>query len=242
MNQEIKELLEKFYRGETTIEEEQAIQDQLQAAGKDELSENLMPDKEMFSFFSEQRSQLDKKFDQRNQTENLDINAVAFGQNRSSSYLKYAAAAGLFILGFATAWVIQHNNQDELEAEYSQNIVTLYEGIISTTSTISSDRIQFLKGLVLEESSLMEILLSQEEDYHVKVSIIRQIQDQYTSEETLKIVDKVFKYEKDPIMLVALIKILVELDEHQAIERVQEIIENKSLDSETELAIKTLIS
>ncbi len=240
MSKEISNLLDKFYHGETTPEEEQLLEEHFL---RQDLRDLTSPETAHFKYWQNQRQSLSAKV--YNETIPRFQKPAASSPTRSIPLLQYVAGIALFITGFAIAWLLQVNRNKASELSHLQDTVQFYEQVLFASSLAFPSRVVLMESLIGDEQitlDFIEGILAKENDLHVKINSIHTIQAKYGSDLTMLVLNNLFEQETNTGIQIALLKLLLELDQEQANTRAQELLKKPRMDQETKKAIETLIS
>lgn len=236
MSKKIQELLDKYYRGETSLKEEYELEEYFNNE-----EHKLDPNGKQFTYFFHLRENL------KHQTAEEELPKVERVIDpfwpRWEFLKKIAASAAFILVGFGGAMLYYENQKKEAELTQMKNMVHVYDMVIRNSRAQFYDRVSLMDSLVEGEANQLDFvihILHHEEDVHVLAQTLNLILERYGPSVTLKVINELFDDETDISDRIALLKILIQIDTKQATYKIDELLNNKTIDQETKSAIRTL--
>ena len=232
----IKELLDKYYAGDTSLEEE----DQLRNAFKsiDELSEGLKADAEMFAMMSALASESAKtelNFDK----EEANVVSIDHSSQRFnlSWTLRIAAGLSLIIVGVFAGWILgtrgeQTNDVAALRQDIDEmkQLVTLSQ----LRKESPSERIMAtyeIKKLDSANDEILDALINSfqnDDNTNVRNAAAEALFKFGNQDKVRKAFINGLTNQTDPVLQIKLIEMLVRLDEKRALPKFQEMMQEET--------------
>lgn len=232
----IKSLLENYYQGETSLEEEKQLRNALNSV--DELSEDLKPDAELFmmmSALSSESTHVDLTFnDNKTKVVSIDQGVVDFGLSWT---LRIAAGLSLIIVSVFAGWIIgtrgnEKNNIATLRQDLDEmkNVVTLSQLRKESPSERIMATYEF-KKLDSASDEILDALINSfqnDDNANVRNAAAEALYKFGNHDKVRKAFINGLTNQTDPILQIKLIEMLVRLDEKRALPKFQEMMQEES--------------
>jgi len=238
-SKKINNILEQYYQGISDLSEEKELENYFVENG-----ENMPDDASLLMYFREEKENL--KYSAFKQEIPLfqipSKKVISFSQ----TFYRCAAAVAIFVAGFSLAWVIQRNSIVKNEIAHLQQMVHQYEQLsVNSNPSFLSDRLTLMSTLINDPSlkpEYIEKVIQDEDELHVKTSAIYLIDKKYGRKFALQLLGKLFEAESNPKILVAFLKIFIDLDPIQSKRRAKQLLEKNTINIETREAVQILTS
>ena len=232
----IKALLEKYYQGETSLEEEAKLREALKSG--EQLSKDLQPDAELFSMMSALSSDtIDKVPDiEEKEKKVVSIDRKSEGFNLSWT-LRIAAGFSLIIVGVFAGWMLgskEADNNDIAALRQDLNEMKHMVSLSRLRKESPSERIMATYEFKKLDSASDEILDALINSFHnddnanVRIAAAEALFKFGNHDKVRKAFIKGLSNQADPVLQIKLIEMLVRLDEKRALPKFQEMIQEES--------------
>ncbi len=237
MNQDIDKLLEKYYDGETTLEEEKQLRHFFQ---KKDIPAHLKSHAALFRFFSETRNDQPSLTFSSSLAARLDPPQVGPVRKFTSWIVRIAAGLALLIIGFSGGVFYYRlnpkgvattlNNDDASVTEIKQMLA--FE---QTLNTSASERIQAvnqsseLSGVDQEITRLLINTLNFDPNVNVRLAACQALLRFENEPNVSEALIQSLGIQTDPNMQIALIETLVAIKEKRAINQMEQLVRNQEV-------------
>lgn len=232
----IKAILEKYYAGETSLEEEDSLR---QALSSDiELPKELKADAELFammSALSEESSDQVLDFDPE------ETKIVSIDQGNTAHTFSWTAriAAGfsLLVVGVFSGWLIGNQDTDNQDVAALRQDINEMKNLVTLSQLrkeSASDRIMATYEFKKLDSANDEILdalintFNNDDNANVKNAAAEALFKFGNHDKVRKAFINGMTNQKDPLLQIKLIDMLVRLDEKRALPKLQEMMQEES--------------
>lgn len=241
MNQNIEDILEKYYNGETTLEEEKYLRLFFQ---NNDIPAHLQSHAAQFRYFAKAgKEQPFIEFDFQNQQETV-IKKSANVKALTSWSLRIAAGLALLIIGFASGFIYNYkitknpdsgNNYvsgNEAEPVLKMRKVLAFD---QSENTSASDRIQAvsqsyeLSGADAEITDLLVNVLNFDVNVNVRLAAFQALLRFENEAGVRQALIQSLSIQTDPNLQIRLIEALVRMKEKRAVEQIQRIAKNQEV-------------
>ena len=236
MNQDIDKLLEKYYDGETTLEEEKQLRKFFQ---KKDIPANLKSHAAQFRFFSETRNDQPSLTFSSNLADKLDPPQVGPVRKFTSWIVRIAAGLALLIVGFSGGvfyyrlnpnGIVRSNNDSASVTEIKQMLA--FE---QTLNTSASERIQAvnqsseLSGVDQEITQLLINTLNFDPNVNVRLAACQALLHFENEPNVSEALIQSLGIQTDPNMQITLIETLVAIKEKRAFDQIEQLARNQEV-------------
>jgi len=235
--EKIKQLLKKYYDGETTLEEEQTLREFFSG---DDIPDELKAHAAQFDFFSKtQKEQLEisdnqlfEKIEESGASEKATIFRFPFG-NR---LLQVAASVAFLILGFAGGvWYAQKPASSHNEIA-SQSTQTIAKVLTHFQKASASEQIKLIGEVTRQPDTNEQVLhaliytLNNDDNVNVKMAAAEALYHFKNRKPARMALINALRRESDPNMQITLIHLLVKMKEKKAVNVMQVLLLRNHLD------------
>ncbi len=242
MNQEIEDLLNKYYDGETTLEEEKYLRLFFQ---NDDIPVHLQSHTAQFRYFAEAgKEQSASEF-----LIPIELNPAneksAKIRNLTSWSLRIAAGLGLLIIGFASGYIYNYrvNKNTDSQNNYisdtdnNEQVMKMRKVLAfdKSENTSASDRIQAvsqsydLSGADAEITELLVNVLNFDVNVNVRLAAFQALLRFENEPEVRQALIQSLSIQTDPNLQIRLIEALVRMKEKRAVEQIERIAKNQDV-------------
>lgn len=241
MNQDIEDLIDKYYNGETTLEEEKHLRSFFQ---KDNIPMHLQSHAAQFRYFAEAgKEQPSTVFDFQIQQETVSKKSTKI-KVLTNWTLRIAAGLALLITGFASGFIYNYKlnkNQDsgnnyisdnEAEPVLKMRKVLAFDQYENTSA---SDRIQAvsqsyeLSGADAEITEILINVLNFDVNVNVRLAAFQALLRFENEAGVRQALIQSLSIQTDPNLQIRLIEALVQMKEKRAVEQIQRIAKNQEI-------------
>lgn len=234
-NKEIEALIEKYNNGETSLQEEEQLQNFFRG---EDVPDHLKEEQAWFAQldlraktewegFSEDK--LFEKLDAQVKQEEAKVVPMLQPKTKQVWLYRVAAAVALVLVGFYMGNKIRNNDVAGVKEELVQVKAMMLEQM---TSTSASGRLQAVNYSIEFKEVDQEMLnalinvLETDENMNVRLKAVEGLAKFYDEPTAKKALLKALKEEKEPMMQIALIDVLVENNEKAALDDLERIAED----------------
>lgn len=231
----IKELLEKYYDGNTSLEEEQLLRDAL--ASLDALPEDLKTDGELFAMMSalavdstEQEIHLEEKA----------AKVVPLGQQHTSGFTwiaRIAAGFAILVIGVLSGMLIGRGGGEVVEVSALRQDISEMKQLVALSQLrkeSASERIMATYEFKKMDSASDEILdaliytFNNDDNINVKNAAAEALFKFGNQDKVRKAFINGLNKQTDPVLQIKLIEMLVGLNEKRALPKLQQLMEEET--------------
>ena len=230
MKQDIEQLLEKYYEGETTLEEEKALRDFFQS---DAVPSHLAHHAGLFRYATETRNEHPSlAFSNKLATQ---LNTQGQMQRLSSWSLRIAAGVALLLIGFAAGRFYKQPSPDVAMDNASALEIKKVLALSEIPNTSASERIQAVNQsyeLPQADESITQLLINTmnvDDNVNVRLSAcqaLARFEDEPGVREALI---QSLKIQTDANVQITLIELLVSIKEKRAVDAMQRLAKNQQV-------------
>lgn len=230
MEQEIKELLQRFYEGQTTLEDEQRLR---MFFSRQDLSGEMAFEKEYFTLMMKKK----------NEAGNLqDIEEIILKSEKSASPLKttrlvwltrVAAAAVLLIAGYWLGYHTSYRSAFHPAVKSGDTAVQQLLSLDQPGSISAGDRILALHQLAARgnpAASDIQVLINTlhfDTNVNVRMAALTTLKSVAPKQVVIRSFIHSLSIQRDPVIQAALIESLAELNDKQALQALREVAGNE---------------
>ncbi|TKT92443.1 HEAT repeat domain-containing protein [Dyadobacter frigoris] len=241
MNQDIENLLDKYYNGETTLEEEKYLRLFFQ---NDNIPAHLQSHTAQFRYFAEAgKEQPTMVFDFHTQEKTVSKKSAKIKILTSWS-LRIAAGLALLITGFASGFIYNYKVNKNQNSENNYISGTEAEPVLKmrkvlafdqSENTSASDRIQAvsqsyeLSGADAEITELLVNVLNFDVNVNVRLAAFQALLRFENEAGVRQALIQSLSIQTDPNLQIRLIEALVRMKEKRAVEQIQRIARNQEV-------------
>lgn len=232
----IKSLLEKYYAGESSLEEEQLLRQELSAVN--DVSEDLMADAELFTMM---KALAEESTDQELDFENDSAKIVSIEPKTSPFGLSWTAriAAGfsLLVVGVLAGWMIGNKdtgNSDVAALRQDVNEMKQLVALSQLKKESASERIMATYEFKKMDSASDEILdalintFNNDDNANVKNAAADALFKFGNHDKVRKAFINGLTNQTDPVLQIKLVDMLVGLNEKRALPKLQEVMQEEN--------------
>ena len=238
MKPDIEKLLEKYYEGETTLQEEKQLRQFFQ---QETIPSHLQSHAEQFRYFANARNQ-HPSFAFTNQLANK-LSAPESGRviGLTTWILRIAASVALLIIGFAGGWFYTQNrlvsteaaqsSSDAVSASAMKNVLT-FEHLPKTSA---SERIQAINQsyeLAQADQAITQLLINTlnfDPNVNVRLAACQALTRFENEPDVREALIQSLKIQTDPNIQISLIDALVAIKEKRAVDEMQRLVQNQDV-------------
>jgi hypothetical protein len=232
----IKALLDKYYNGETTLEEESLLKEALKSM--DELSDDLKADAELFAMMDAVASgTTDQEIDfEQNEGKVVALEPKPFG-TPFSWISKIAAGFAFLAIGVLSGWLIGSKSSDNTQVAAIREDINEMKQLVALTQLrkeSASERIMATYEFRKLDSASDEILdaliytFNNDDNANVKNAAADALYKFGNQDKVRKAFINGLATQTDPVLQIKLIDMLVGLDEKRALPKLQEMMQEES--------------
>ena len=232
----IKALLEKYYAGDSNLDEEKELKNALKSM--DQLPEDLMVDAELFTMMDALASDtVEKDVDlQTEETKMMPISQKSHGIDLSWT-LRIAAGFSILVMGVFAGWLMgnQQNGNEEMASLRSDiNEMKQLVALSRLNKESASDRIMATYEIKKLDSASDEILdaliytFNNDDNANVKNAAAEALFKFGNHDKVRKAFINGLNNQSDPVLQIKLIDMLVGLDEKRALPKLQEMMQHEA--------------
>jgi hypothetical protein len=238
MNQDIERLIEKYYDGETSLEEERALKQFFQ---KGEVPEHLQSHAAQFGYFVSARQEFPSLTFSHELAAKLDPPQQGPVRRFTSWVVRIAAGLALLIIGFGAGWMFQSKSGsgDGLVALTGENKevaemkkVLAFEQMGNTSA---SERIQAvnhsyeMSDVDRDVTQLLVNTLNFDPNVNVRLAACQALTHFASEEEVSEALIQSLAIQTDPNIQISLIEALVAIKEKRAVNQFQQLARNQEV-------------
>jgi HEAT repeat protein len=227
----IKALLEKYYAGESSLEDEDLLRQALNTSS--ELPEELMADAELFAMMNALAEEsTDQELDfETEQPKVISLDQSA-SQNSFSWTTRIAAGFSLLVIGVLSGWLIGNQNTGDEDVAALRKDITEMKNLVTLSQLrkgSASDRIMATYEFKKLDSANDEILdalintFNNDENANVKSAAADALYKFGNHDKVRKAFINGMTNQTDPLLQIKLIDMLVGLNEKRALPKLQEM-------------------
>ncbi|MBE9461862.1 HEAT repeat domain-containing protein [Dyadobacter subterraneus] len=242
MNQDIEDLLDKYYNGETTIEEEKYLRSFFLAS---DIPEHLQSHAAQFRYFAEAgKQQPSSEFLIPAELNSVNEKSGKI-RNLTSWSLRIAAGLGLLIMGFASGYIYNYRINKNLDSENNyisntdtnQPVMKMRKVLAfdKSENTSASDRIQAVSqsydvsGADAEITELLVNVLNFDVNVNVRLAAFQALLRFESEPGVRQALIQSLSIQTDPNLQIRLIEALVRMKEKRAVEQIERIAKNQEV-------------
>jgi hypothetical protein len=232
----IKALLEKYYAGETSLEEEDLLRQELNA--ENEVSEDFMADAELFTMMkalAEESSDQELDFESNaTKTVTMEPKKSAFGLSWTA---RMAAGFSLLVVGVLAGWMIGNQdtgNSDVAALRQDVNEMKQLVALSQLKKESASERIMATYEFKKMDSASDEILdalintFHNDDNANVKNAAADALFKFGNHDKVRKAFINGLTNQTDPVLQIKLVDMLVKLNEKRALPKLQEVMQEEN--------------
>ncbi|WP_159471257.1 HEAT repeat domain-containing protein [Dyadobacter sp. 3J3] len=241
MNQDIDDLLNKYYEGETTLEEEKYLRSFFQ---KDNIPAYLQSHAAQFRYFADAgKEQPSTAFDFEIPQETIGKKSVKI-KALTSWTLRIAAGLALLVTGFASGFIYSykleknHNSENSYISKSEAEPFLKMRKVLAfdqSENTSASDRIQAvsqsyeLSGADAEITELLVNVLNFDVNVNVRLAAFQALLRFENEDGVRQALIQSLSIQTDPNLQIRLIEALVRMKEKRAVDQIQRIAKNQEV-------------
>jgi hypothetical protein len=238
MKMDIEKLLEKYYEGETSIEEEKELKRYFQ---EEQVPEELLSHAPQFGYFTEARNQFPSLTFSSELAAKLDPPKPGPVRRFSSWLYQIAAGLALLIIGFTGGWYLQSGNENGsalLSNKNEQAPVMEMKQVLAfekMNSTSASDRIHAVNqsyDLASADRDITQLLINTlnfDPNINVRLAACQALVHFEDEPDVSEALIHSLAIQTDPNIQISLIEALVAIKEKRASDQFMEIAQNRQV-------------
>jgi hypothetical protein len=231
----IKELLEKYYNGKTSLEEEQLLRDALKTVEK--LPEKLKADGELFAMMN---ALSDDSTEKEIILEEKEPKIVQIGQQHTSSFTwiaRIAAGFAILVIGVLSGMLIGRQGNDVTQVSELREDISEMKQLVALSQLrkeSASERIMATYEFKKLDSASDEILdaliytFNNDDNPNVKNAAAEALFKFGNQDKVRKAFINGLNKQTDPVLQIKLIEMLVGLNEKRALPKLQQMMEEEN--------------
>jgi len=236
--EKIKELLERYYEGDTTLEEEQLLREFF--AG-DEIPEQFKSHAVQFTYFDkvhdEKQSITDEKLFGKIDASNPGNSTTIFSLPLTRNIFRVAASVAFLVIGFAAGvWYSQHPENNEISLNKIQANNQVSHVFTHFQKASASEQIKLISQVSQRSNTNEKVLqaliytLNNDDNVNVRMAAAEALFHFKKEQPAREALIQALKRETDPNMQITLIDMLVKMREKKAVNVMQVLLMKNHLD------------
>jgi hypothetical protein len=236
--EKIRELLERYYEGDTTLEEEQLLSEFF--AG-DEIPEQFKSHAAQFTYFDKVRdvkqSITDEMLFGKIDTSNAGNSTTIFSYQLTRNIFRVAASVAFLIIGFAAGvWYNQHPNNNEISLNETPGNYKVSHVFTHFQKASASEQIKLISQVSQQSNTNVKVLqaliytLNNDDNVNVRMAAAEALFHFKNEQPARESLIQALKRESDPNMQITLIDMLVKMREKKAVNVMQVLLMKNHLD------------
>ena len=239
MEQDIEKLLEKYYEGETSLEEERALKQFFQNG---DLPEHLQSHAAQFGYFAHARKEQPSVGFNHELALTLDPPAQGPVRRLGSWLLRIAAGLALLVIGFGAGWWFQSGSGDgtrlaALEGKEAGQVAEMKKVLAfeQMNNTSASERIQAVNhsydipDVDRDITQLLINTLNFDPNVNVRLAACQALTHFAGEDEVKEALIQSLAIQTDPNIQISLIESLVAIKEKRAVDQFQQLARNQEV-------------
>lgn len=239
MKQDIELLLERYYKGETTIEEEKELKRFFQ---NEDVPEHLKSHAVQFGYFVEARNEFPSLLFSSGLAAKLDPPKQGPVRQFGSWLIRIAAGFTLLVVGFTGGWMFQARNGEENENLFANSKDVASETAIKNAltfekmnATSASERIYAvnqsyeLSDVDKDITQLLINALNFDPNINVRLAACQALQHFANEQNVSDALVQSLAIQTDPNIQISLIEVLVSMKEKRAVVPFQQMVRNQEV-------------
>ncbi len=224
--EQIEELLEKYFEGETSLLEEKQLQDFFQGEDVPAHLESYKAQFNMSTLLSSQSSGLSETHLFSKIEEEAKVVKMPSSRYLWGNFYKVAAAAALLIIGYWSGNQLLNNKMSKVEEELAQMKTVMLEQLESNSASGRMQAVSNSLQFSNQDDETLDILIAvmkNDANMHVRTKAVEALSEIGNKTKVSQAFGEALLEEDEPAVQIALIEGLIQLEDKSGIEALEEI-------------------